>query len=90
MTENVIPMQPGAEIVTLKCQTRLDLPPERILASALAADLEGVVIVGYTKAGEEYFASSYADAGDACWHLQRGIYKLNQTFDRIVEEGLPA
>ncbi len=90
MTHNVIPMQPGAEIITLETITSLDLPADRILNSALAGDLKGVVIIGWTNDGDEYFASSYADAAEAGWLLQRGIYKLNKMCDRTEEEGLPA
>ena len=77
-------------IVELGCITRLDIPPEKILRKALDAGLESVVIVGYTSDGDEYFASSIADAGQCAWSLQRGIYKLNKMCDRIAEEGLPA
>lgn len=69
--------------------TKLDIPAEKILRKALEAGLEGVVIVGYSSDGDEYFASSYADGGQCAWLLQRGIYKLNRMCDRIDEEGLP-
>lgn len=68
-------------VVVLDCVTRLDLPPERVLARALEVDLESVVIVGQTKDGEEYFASSLADGGTVIYHLQRGIWALNKMID---------
>lgn len=58
------------EVVDLPVITRLDLPPERILSAALSAGLESVVIAGFTKDGEFYGASSYADGGDVLWALE--------------------
>ena len=59
------------EVVELDMVTRLDLPAERYLRRALEADLEAVVVVGYTQDGEEYFASSIADGGEVLWLLER-------------------
>lgn len=47
--------------------TKLDIPPERIIAAAAKADLESVVILGYCKDGEVYLSSSMADGGDVLW-----------------------
>ena len=58
------------KVVDIGCVTKLDLPPDRILESAVG-ELEGVVILGYKKDGSEYFASSYADGGDVLWLLER-------------------
>lgn len=77
-------------IIELGCITRLDIPPEKILRKALERGLESVVIVGVTKDGDEYFASSTPDGGEAIYWLQRGIWKLNKMADQIEEEGLPA
>ena len=41
--------------------TKLDLPVDRVLDAAKET-LDGVVIMGYTTDGEEYFASTYAHA----------------------------
>jgi hypothetical protein len=59
-----------AKIIPLNNVTRLDLPPERVLA--VVPDLEGVVIMGR----EEYFASSYADGGDVLWLMEQLRLKL--------------
>lgn len=64
------------EVVVLDMVTRLDIPAERVLQAALDAGLQSVVVVGYDADGEEYFASSFADGGDALWLLQRGSHKL--------------
>jgi hypothetical protein len=58
------------EVIPLGCVTRLDLPVDRILEGA-AGKLESVVLMGYTKDGEEYFASSIADGGDVLWLLEK-------------------
>jgi len=50
--------------------TKLDLPVARVLEGA-KEKLESVVILGYTKDGEEYFASTMADGGEALWLLRR-------------------
>lgn len=60
-----------AKVIPYSGITRLDLPPERVLERAKSADLEGVVVIGYTKDGEEYAASSYADGGTVLWLLER-------------------
>ena len=58
------------EVIQLGCVTRLDLPADRVLEGAMG-DLESVVLLGYTKDGEEYFASSIADGGDVLWLLEK-------------------
>jgi len=51
--------------------TTLDLDPQRVLDAAKNEELEGVVILGYTKDGDIYFASSYADGGEVNWLLDK-------------------
>lgn len=65
-----------AEIVDLDVVTRLDVPAERILKKALERGMESVVVVGYDKDGNEYFASSVADGGTVLWLLERCRWKL--------------
>ena len=62
-------------VIFLNNATKLDIPPDRILNSAVGL-LEGVVLLGYDKGGEEYFASSYADGGDVLWLLEKAKKKL--------------
>ena len=64
----------AVKVLPLNNVTRLDLPPERVLAAI--PDLEGVVIMGYDKDGDEYFASSYADGGTCLWLLERCKLRL--------------
>ena len=58
------------KVIPLNNLTRLDLPVDRVLESA-KSELTGVVILGYDKEGDEYFASTYADGGDVLWLLER-------------------
>lgn len=60
----------SADVIDFTGITRLDLPVDRVLDGARDV-LEGVVILGYTKDGSEYFASTYADGGDVLWLLER-------------------
>jgi hypothetical protein len=63
------------KVVPLNCITKLDLPVDRVLEGA-KEKLEHVVIIGYDKDGEEYFASTFADGGDVLWLLERMKKKL--------------
>lgn len=56
--------------------TKLDLSPERVLNEALKEDLDSVIVIGWTKDGEEYVSSSVADGGTVLWHLERTKLKL--------------
>lgn len=56
--------------------TRLDLPAERILQGALAADLKSVVIIGWDSEDDFVFAASLADGGDVLWLLEMAKKKL--------------
>lgn len=71
------------DVVDIGCVTTLDLPPDRLLSSALGK-LDSVVIMGFDKDGAEYFASSYADGGDALWIIERCKLKLL----RLPDEGV--
>lgn len=59
-----------AKIIPIGGVTRLDLDPDVVLEN-LKGELEGFVLCGYTKDGEEFFSSTYADGGDALWLLKR-------------------
>ncbi len=62
-----------ADVITLDVQTRLDIPPERVLEGAAKVDLESVVIIGCEQDGTYYIASSEADSRDILWLLE--IYR---------------
>lgn len=60
---------PRDKVIPLGIPTRLDVPVNQVLDNA--KHLEGVVIMGYDKDGEYYFASSYADGGTVMWLLEK-------------------
>lgn len=63
MTDNVIP---------LGNITRLAVPVDRVLDTAKGkVDGGGVVVLGWDKEGELYFASSIADGGEVIWLLEK-------------------
>lgn len=70
------------EVVNLNNITKLDLDPDRVLNGALGK-LESVVIAGFDKDGDEYFASSVADGGTALWLLERMKMKLLRVPDEV-------
>jgi hypothetical protein len=66
--------------------TSLDMPANLILEAAIEeGDLERVVIMGYTKDGDEYFASSIPDAADVNWLCDRLKLTLLKAVDELAE-----
>lgn len=59
-----------AKILNFSGVTRLDMSPDSVLEPAIGR-LESVLVIGYDKDGEEYFASSIADGGTVLWLLER-------------------
>lgn len=66
MTIELVP-----NVVVLPVITSLDIPTERVLQSALDAELQSCFVVGLDKDGEMYFASSMADGGDVLWWMEK-------------------
>lgn len=60
-----------AKIIRFPGKTRLNVNAEAILQDAIEAGVDRVVVIGYTKDDEEYFASSIADGGEALWLAER-------------------
>ena len=71
-----------ADIINFKGITTLDLEPDRVLAEAVGG-LSEVVVVGFDKDGEAFFASSVADGGQALWHLERAKWRLMKMVDDL-------
>lgn len=70
-------------VIDLPVITNLDLDPQRVLTKALDAGLTGgVVILGYDKDGDEYFASSISDGSSVLWLMERLKMKLLNVPDR--------
>ena len=61
MTDNVI---------NLNNITTLDLPVDGVLKGAEEMEMTEVVILGYDKEGDFYFASSKSDGGSILWLLE--------------------
>lgn len=59
-----------ADVLPFTGVTRLDVDPDTIIKAAMG-EMESVVIIGYDKDKEEYFASSIADGGTILWLLER-------------------
>lgn len=57
-------------VIQLPVITRLNLNADLTLKN-LTGKLEGFVLAGYDKDGNEFFSSTYADGGDALWLLER-------------------
>lgn len=55
------------KVINFPGVTNLDIPPERVLQAAIEADLDEVIISGWTKDGELWTSSSTADGGNCLW-----------------------
>lgn len=59
-----------SKVIQFTGVTKLDLDPDTVLENNKGC-LEGVVIMGWDKDGNEVFASSYADVGMVLWLAER-------------------
>jgi hypothetical protein len=71
-----------SEIKDFNGITRLDTDPDRVLEAAIGKVTE-VVICGFGKDGNQFFASSVADGGQALWHLERAKWALMKITDEL-------
>lgn len=71
------------EVVDLDVVTTLEYPPKKILKRALDEDLATVVVIGYTKDGEEYFSSSIPDSAEVTYMMERAKWNLFQEVDNM-------
>lgn len=77
----------STNVINLPVVTRLDIPSERVLAEAVKEDLEFVVVIGETKDGGFYFASSKASGPDILWQLEQAKLALLHAGGAFPEEG---
>ena len=71
-----------AEIITPSFNTRLDIPPERVLDAAKEAKLDDVLVIGRTNDGELYMACSTGDGPEILWLIENAKgYILNPDRD---------
>jgi hypothetical protein len=73
----------SAEIIIWPGETSLDLPLQRILDGAAAADLKPCLVLGKDADGKFYIASTTCDAGALLILLERGKRLLM----RRIEQG---
>lgn len=60
-----------SNVVELPVLTRLNIPAERVLNTALERNLDSVIILGYDKEGGEYMSSSMASGPEIIWLMER-------------------
>lgn len=59
------------KVIPLGNITRLDLPVDQILEEAKGQIDGGIVLLGWDKDGDLYFASSIADGGEVLWLIEQ-------------------
>lgn len=64
------------KVVVLNCVTRLPIPVERVLEGATKAECTELLVVGYDKDGDFYFAASQPGGPDALWLLEQAKLAL--------------
>lgn len=69
------------DVVEGRFITKLDLPIDKVLAGAAEAELEEVIVIGFTKGGEFWFSGSKADGGASLWLLAMAQKKLLEIGD---------
>ena len=63
------------KVIPLGNITKLDLPPDRILEST-KGKMQSVLLMGWDKNGDLYFASSIADGGEILWLMEHAKIQL--------------
>jgi hypothetical protein len=71
------------DVIDLNMITRLDVDPDKMLSKAIGK-LEEVVILGTTKEGDEYFASSRAAADVPIYLCERAKHRLMKLIDEAT------
>lgn len=74
---------PGHFITTQKSS------PDSAIEGAAEYGLESVVIIGFDKDGDFYFASSEADSGQVLYFLERARWELMKIEDATRTNGDP-
>ena len=70
-----------SNVVDLPVITSLPIDTKRVLAKAVEREFERVIIIGVTKEGDEYFASSEPDGGTILWDMERVRHALMKIAD---------
>lgn len=77
------------EVVKGRFLTSQNSSPDMALECAAEYGLEEVVILGFDKDGEFYFASSQGDSAEVLYFLERARHELMKMEDNIRENGDP-
>lgn len=83
MNDNVVQF-PGA--------TTIDVPVTKVLEEAIKADLEDVVVMGWTKDGQEFFSGSSSDIRTVQFLANRLLHQTNVMMDEhlaVISDGKP-
>lgn len=59
-----------SNVVDIGCQTKLEIPADKVLLRASEL-LKTVIVLGYDSEGREYFASSTPDPTQMLWLIER-------------------
>ena len=73
------------DIITFPGFTSLDIDPDTVLTNAMGK-LDVVVLCGIDTEGNQYFASSVADASQIVWQLERSKWLLMNVVGDYEEE----
>jgi hypothetical protein len=77
------------DVVQGKFITTEDRSPAQVLESTASADLESVVIVGFDKDGDMFFASSAANSAEVIYLLESAKHELFKMEDHLRATGDP-
>jgi hypothetical protein len=58
-------------VITLSMPTTLDIPPERVIKAALEADLDMVLIIGWTEDGKMYASCSTGNMPETLFLIEK-------------------
>jgi hypothetical protein len=58
--------------------TKLDIEPDNILQKAIG-ELKEVLVIGTTKDGNQYLASSSSDAKNMIWHIETAKFMIMES-----------
>lgn len=64
-------MTEDSNVVILDVLTKLDIPADRVIKSALEIGYESIAMVGYDKDGDILFSSNLASAEKILWMLEK-------------------
>lgn len=70
-----------SNVITLPVITNQEIPPSRVLAAAMEANLKTVIVLGLDADSEEYFAGTTSDPGLAITLAERFKYMIMRMGD---------